>query len=346
VIPWFAAGLLVYRVIPDVLADTSPGAAPDSAAGAVRLGAAITAGIGVVILGSGLSALVQRWNTAARVGLVLAGIGAAIQGLMLLSGGTAFLAHGPAMRAAANGMLIAAAADLGVALLVCALSFSHLLPGQSLAERMRLPAGASAALPGRRLMLLLTVAIVAGWLTVTAMFLAIASPGMDFTPAVGVLLVCQLVVMPVLAGALAAGWREGAIDRLRTIGLAAAAGILANWLFCVAAWLWEIVRFPGQDFASGEVDLDVPILCGIVGAVLGVAGYGLWSALLRRHSRFNISRFPRNSAEDCRPAERRLSERPTTGRGEGLKLTAISDSDAARKEPGLPPQRRSRRSRR
>jgi hypothetical protein len=93
----------------------------------------------------------------------------------------------------------------------------------------------------------LTLAFVAGWLGVTGLFLAIASPSMNFTPAVGTLLVCQLVVTPGLAGVLATAWRASEIDRLQTIGLPGATGISANWLFFVALWLYEIVNFPGQD---------------------------------------------------------------------------------------------------
>ncbi|HEX8967312.1 MAG TPA: hypothetical protein VF937_05490, partial [Chloroflexota bacterium] len=191
-------------------------------------------------------------------------------------------AHGASMRASAITMLILSATSVAVGVFACAAGLSRLLPGQSLAERAIVQQPELPTVPARRRMLAPTIATAVTWAVLVGVFLATLRPGVQDTALTIALFVGVVVVPPALAGAVVGGWRQSAPDRLSTLGLAAAVGVAASWLFLAVLWLWEQARFPGYDLASGSLDLDLPIGFGIVGAFFGAAGYGLASALSHR----------------------------------------------------------------
>ena len=135
-------------------------------------------------------------------------------------------------------------------------------------------------------MLPLTFAAAVGWLLLVDRFLAVMVPGMEGTAAVWVVLVGLLLVMPLLAGLLVAGWRQGAPGRIGTLALAGASGGALNWLNVLVLYAWERAFFPGRDLASSSVDpwdaADVIVMPALVGAILGTAGWWLWDLLVHR----------------------------------------------------------------
>jgi hypothetical protein len=283
---WVATAVSFAFVIPAMLADTWPLASPESAAAGTRIAGVIGAIVGIALLVGTLAVLARSANPAGRLVLVVAGITAVVVGLLHTIGGLAFLQHGAAMRPVAITMLVQSTAFVAAGVFACAAAVSRLLPGQSLAEwaMVRPPPLAR----DRRRMLAPTVVAAAAWAAVVGLFMATMRPGIEMTAiTVGVFLATMLVP-PTLAGALIGAWREGAPNRLSTLGLAAAAGVAANWSFLVIEWLWELARFPGQDLASGSLDLDVPISFAILGAFAGAAGYGLQSMVTRHLSRLHV----------------------------------------------------------
>ncbi|HEX2515977.1 MAG TPA: hypothetical protein VH257_14820 [Chloroflexota bacterium] len=151
------------------------------------------------------------------------------------------------------------------------------------------------AAPARARMWPLTAVLVGGWLGLTGILLATMRPGMEGPSLPWALALTAdfglLVVLPALAGAVIAGWREGADDPRqplpsRTPLLAWLGGLALNWLNVLVLWGWEVVRFPGQDMAKeGVMRSSWAGLFGIVGlggALLGGIGCGLWGLLARR----------------------------------------------------------------
>ena len=137
-----------------------------------------------------------------------------------------------------------------------------------------------------------TLAVVVGWVAIGAVFLTIMYPGMEGTALIWILLAILLLLIPLLVGTVVAGWREGAPHRPRTLGLAAAGGIAMSWLNVLALWIWELLRFPGQDLASAQADpwdvLGILLVPALVGAALGAVGSVLWGLFAHRSQRLRV----------------------------------------------------------
>ena len=278
-VTWSVTAVLFGFVIPAMLADTWPLALPESAAAGTRIAAITSALIGVAVVAGTLAALSRRANTAGRVILAVSGLAAVVVGLLHATGGVSFLQHGPAMRPTAITMLVLSTALVCVGVLASAAGLSRLLPGRSLAERSTVQQPQPLTTTGRRRMLAWTVAAAAVWMAVVALSLAAIWPGVEPTMFPVGVFAAAVLVPPILAGAVIAGWRESAPNRLSTLGLSAFGGVVANWLLLLVLWLWELTRFPGQDLASASPDLDVPIVFAMIGAFLGAGGYGLERAV-------------------------------------------------------------------
>src|SRR5437879_1009794 len=136
-------------------------------------------------------------------------------------------------RAAAGGM-VSAAADVAVGLLACVASLSRWLPVESLVDRMMLTEPRPPAPPARMGMLPLTATLVVGWVGCTSAVLAHHYHIVDLTNAGLMLsLLGAQWGMPILSGAVVAGWREP--NRLKTLGLSALAP-LAEALRVACLW--------------------------------------------------------------------------------------------------------------
>jgi hypothetical protein len=281
-VTWAVTAVLFAFVIPAMLADTWPLALPESAAAGTRVAAIGSAVIGVALVAGTLAALSQRTNTAGRLILVVSGFAAVVVGLLHATGGVSFLQHGPAMRPTAITMLIVSAALVCVGVLAVAAGLSRLMPGRPLAERSIVQQPPSLTRSGRRRMLAWTLAAAAAWVSVVALFLATIWPGIEATMFPVGVFAAAVLVPPILAGAVIAGWRQRAPNRLATLGLSTSGGVVANWLFLIVLWLWELARFPGQDLASASPDLDVPIVFAMIGAFLGAGGYVLERTIAHR----------------------------------------------------------------
>ncbi len=282
-VTWIVTGVLFNVVIPAMLTDTWSLAAPESAAAGTRVAAVIAAIVGILLLAATAAAAWPRTNLVARILLVVAGITSTLLGLLHATGGSSFMQHGPAMQSTAITMLVVSAALVAVGVFACAAGLSRLLPGQSLAERAIVEQPRRTT--SRRRMLVPTLAVALIWAAIVGLFLATMWPGVEATAFPVAVFGAAVIVPPALAGALVGRWREAAPNRLSTLGLAAAGGVAADWLLIAVLWLWEVARFPGQDLASGSVDLDVPIVFAILGAFLGAAGYGLESLVGHRLER-------------------------------------------------------------
>jgi len=100
-----AAALVVLAVIPPVLADTFPRAAPERAAGAFRVNVVLNALLGAALL-------VAAWRRSGAVLPVSAGLLSLLLGAALLDAASAFTAHGPALRGAVIACFASSACDL------------------------------------------------------------------------------------------------------------------------------------------------------------------------------------------------------------------------------------------
>jgi hypothetical protein len=275
--PRAAAGLLVAAAV---------GTWALAAAARTRVPVRIDAVVGLLLLAGVTAVLFRRANTAGRTALILAAIAAILTGLVALIGGWRFL---QGERVAWLLAIAAASAALGG--LACAAALSDLLPGQSLGERMTPKQSPGPAAPTRAGALLLTALLVVGWLGLMVTLLANMDPGVEGPLAVESLLVLGGLALgvPAVTGAVVAGWRGGAPNRLQSLTLAVAGGLAVNWLDVLVLYLWELVKFPGQDLASASVDpMDVAgiiIVTGLVGAVLSAAGFVASSRLAHHRSR-------------------------------------------------------------
>jgi hypothetical protein len=265
---WIAAAALVWGLVPQLVADPVLAGSAAEVAGGVGAFALTGALAGaVVLLGLALAWLAPR-RAAGRVLLLVAGSVATATGLLLLNLGTL---QAPAeFRWSAGAALAGAtgAASFVVAgLVACAAGVWPGLPGRSLVERMMLPETAHPAAPAQVLILPLGAALVVGWIGLAAAVLATHGPypfvGMQFG-------------MPILAGAVAAGWREAERDRLQTLGLAAVAGAASSWLFLLTLAVAQYYRFNPVGYV---------IWWGLLGALFGTIGYGVWGLLTRRSPR-------------------------------------------------------------
>ena len=278
-VTWVVTAVLFAFVIPAMLGDTWPLALPESAAAGTRIAAIGSAVIGVAMIAGTLAVVSGRANTAGRVVLVVSGVAAVVVGLLHATGGISLLAHGSAMRPTAITMLIVSTALVGVGVVAGAAGLSRLLPGRSLAQRAIVQQPQPLTTSGRQRMLAWTGAAAVAWAAIVALFLATIWPGIEATAFPVAVFAAAVLLPPILTGSVIGGWREGAANRLSTLGLAAGGGVATEWLFLVILWLWELTRFPGQDLASAAPDLDVPIVFAMLGAFLGAAGYGLERAL-------------------------------------------------------------------
>jgi hypothetical protein len=192
----------------------------------------------------------------------VAGLLATATGLLLLNGGTL---QAPAEFRWGVGTALAGgagvAAFLVIGLLACEASLSRKLPGQSLVERMTSKEPLPHVATAREWMLTLTAALVVGWIGLAGAVLATRTElpfdGMQFG-------------MPILAGALVAGWRERDPNRMKTLGLASAAGMTSSCLFLLTLMLAQYYHFNPVGYV---------VWWALIGVLFGAAGYGLWRLL-------------------------------------------------------------------
>jgi hypothetical protein len=234
--------------------------------------------VGVVLLpGLGLVWLAPETNTFGRIFLLVAGLVAIVAGLLLLSIGTFDLRW---VDGAAIGGIVSAAADVAVGLLACVASLSHWLPGESLVERMMLKEPQQPAVPARVRMPPLTAALAVGWVGCTSAVLANHYHIVDLG-SVGLMLsfLGAQWGIPILGGAVVAGWRAGEPNRMTTLGLSALAGMVMDWLFLLTLMV---------TWYYGYQPLTYPVWWGAMGATFGAAGYGLWSLLAHRNPQLHV----------------------------------------------------------
>ncbi len=268
---WLAAAVLTWGLVPLLVADPVLADSAEEVATGVG-GFALTgalAGI-VILLGLALAWLAPR-RAGGRVLLLGAGVVAVATGILLLN--LATLQAPAELRwglAAALAGAFGAGVFVLVGLLACAASLSHLLPGQSLAERMMLPEPVHPAAPARPQMLVLTALLLVGWAGLAAALLTTHGLypflGMQFG-------------MPILVGVVVAGWRRGERDRLHTLGLAALAGAASSWLFLLTLAVAQYYRFNPVGYV---------VWWGLIGALFGAIGYSLWGPLTRRGPQLHL----------------------------------------------------------
>lgn len=269
---WIIAALLVRIVLPLLLLDPALSEFGNEVATLMGAFGMTSALVGAVLIaGLALVWLAPETNTFGRVFLLVAGLVAIVAGFLLLSIGTFDLGW---VNGAALGGIVSAAADVAVGLLACVASLSHWLPGESLVEHMMLKEPRRPAESARVPMLPLTTALVVGWVGCTSVVLANHYHIIDLAP-VGLMLAFLGAQwgMPILSGAVVAGWREGEPNQMKTLGLSAMAGVATDWLFLLTLMV---------TWYYGYQPLTYPTWWGAMGAVFGAAGYGLWSVLARR----------------------------------------------------------------
>jgi hypothetical protein len=259
---WLVAALLRWVLVPLLAADpalAAPAGAVPPVLGACALVGALAALAGaLLLLGLAVTWFAPR-RGAGRVLLLVAGLLAGAGGALLLALGTfgSRIGQGAAVALAAVGLLAGGA------------SLSGWLPGPSLGERLRLPSTAHPTRPARERLPPLTAAVAVGWVILAGALLATHGPlwflGLQWG-------------MPILAGALAVGWREGQPDRLKTLGLASAAGLATDWLLLLT--LHATQYYHNLDGAPYTPPSYV-VWWGLLGALFGAIGYSLWGPLTR-----------------------------------------------------------------
>jgi hypothetical protein len=274
---WLVAALLRWGLAPLVVAEpalagTRRAAGATAVADVVGLFAPVGAMAGAAVL-VGLALTWRRPQQAAgRVLLLVAGLLAIAAGLLLGTIGFFEIGWGDGVAVAG---LAGAAAFVAVGLLACVASLTDRLPGASLVERMMEPSTAPPTTAAWERMLPPTAALVVGWVVSTGAVLARGD--MAF---VG-FMTAQLG-LPILAGAFAAGWREGEPNRLKTLGWASAAGMVMDWLFLLALALGQYYHnLDGAPYTPRSY----VVWWGLTGALLGAFGYSLWGPLTRRTRR-------------------------------------------------------------
>jgi hypothetical protein len=275
---WLVAAVLMLIVMPTLLLD--PALSEFAAEVRDLMSAFALTGvlIGVVLMtGLALVRLAPETNTFGRVFLLVAGLVAIVAGLLLAAIGTFDLGW---VNGAAMGGIVSAAADVAVGLLACVASLSHWLPGESLGERLMLKEPQAPAVPARVRMLPLTAVLVVGWVACSSAVLANHFHLVDLAP-VGLILsfLGAQWAMPLLSGAVVGGWREGDPNRLKTLGLAALAGMVVDWLFLLTLMV---------TWYYGYQPLTYPIWWGAMGVVFGAVGYGLGSVLGHRSPQLHL----------------------------------------------------------
>ena len=116
----FAVAILVAKVIiPPVLADTAPLAAPESAAASFWMaGVLANVVVGAMLLGTAL--LGCRWSVAGQVTAGAAGLALLVIGALLLLPVFVFAAHGPSLAGARLAMAVGAAGNFAASALTLA----------------------------------------------------------------------------------------------------------------------------------------------------------------------------------------------------------------------------------
>ena len=255
---WLAAGMLAF-VLPSQLV-VQPALAQD--AGAITTTLGVFALFAAAVGGLELAGLAIIWRAPrlaiGRVLLLVAGVVMTIAGVFLLNGGTLQSPEvewplGPAI---VGGAVVAIFSATG--LLACTAALFSALPGSPIAERMTVPAEINMGVPRRELLLVLSAASLVVWIWTMATVLR--------THSAEPFVVMQLL-MPALAGALVGAWRGGKPNRLASLGLAAAAGAVLDWLFLVGIMLGHYYRFNPVGYI---------FWWGLTGAVFGALGYALW----------------------------------------------------------------------
>jgi hypothetical protein len=100
--------------------------------------------------------------------------------------------------------------------------------------------------------------------------------------------------MPILAGAVVAGWREAERNRLQTLGLAAVAGMASSWLFLLTLAVAQYYRFNPVGYV---------VWWGLMGALFGAIGYGLRGLRSRRSPRLQPRPAQTGLLSAVRPAQ-------------------------------------------
>jgi hypothetical protein len=271
---WLAAGVLAW-VLPPLLV-VQPALVEGTAEVTTVLG--IFAVVVAAVAALELLGLAITWrapqSAVGRVVLLASGILMTVLGLFLLNGGAL---QSPeiqwsAVPASVGAIVVAVFAAAG--LLACAAALFSELPGASIAERMTVQGEVTMGAPRHELLLVLTGALVVAWIWTMATVLRTHSAEpfdvMQF-------------LMPVLAGALAAGWRAGKPNRLATLGLASAAGAASCWLFLAGVMLGHYYQFNPVGYV---------FWWGLFGAIFGAIGYGGWllgRRLVRMASRRSLN---------------------------------------------------------
>jgi hypothetical protein len=265
---WLAAAVLVWGLVPQLVADpvlAGSAAEVTSGVGAFALAGALAGAL--ALLGLALAGRVPR-RAAGRVLLLVAGLVATATGLLLFNLGTLQAPAEFRWRAGAALAGAAGAAAFVVAgLLACAAGVSRGLPGRSLVERTMLPEPAPPTVPAPERMLPPTALLVVSWIGLAGAVLATHG----LYPFVG-----MQVGMPILAGVVATGWQDGERNRLLTLGLAAAAGVTSSWLFLLTLAVAQYYRFNPVGYV---------VWWGLICALFGALGYSLWGRLTRRSPR-------------------------------------------------------------
>jgi hypothetical protein len=84
--------------------------------------------------------------------------------------------------------------------------------------------------------------------------------------------------MPLVAGVLTTGWREGAPDRRKTLCLASAAGTAMDWLFLLTL---HVTHYYHNLDGTPYTPPAYVVWWGVMGALFGANGYGVWGPLAR-----------------------------------------------------------------
>jgi hypothetical protein len=125
-------------------------------------------------------------------------------------------------------------------------------------------------------MLPLTVALIVGWVALVGAFRTRFLPAPWWVDML--VFVAMQFGMPLLAGALVAGWRHGASNRLQTLGLACAAGAVSSWLFLLALHVTQYYHnLDGTPYTPPQY----VFWWGLLGALCGALGSRLWLPLAR-----------------------------------------------------------------
>lgn len=284
---WLVAAFLLWGLTPLVIAEPAPvGMRQAADASAVAELVSLFAPVAAVAGAAMLIALALTWRrpprAAGRVVLFVAGLLASAAALLFGTIGSFEVAWGDGIALAG---LTSAVVFVAVGFSACVASLTDWLPGASLVERMMAPSTVPPATPAWERMLPLIVLLGAGWAICTSIVVSKRGliSGEDAWLVAGFLaFITAQMGLPILAGAIATGWREGTPNRLKTLGWASAVGLMTDWLFLLALAL-------GQYYHNLDGTPYTPrsyvVWWGLLGGLLGAFGYSLWGPLTRLRRR-------------------------------------------------------------